>query len=64
MTGAAKKIAGLLVNVEIATLEKWREPVAMSDDGKKALANLGFGAAWMMGRGVPVNWEIAEIRKK
>jgi 4-amino-4-deoxy-L-arabinose transferase-like glycosyltransferase len=46
------------------SIERWREPAAMSDEGKKALANLGFGAGLMMGRGVPQNWEIVEIKRK
>jgi hypothetical protein len=49
---------------EAISIEKWREPVTMSDEGKKALTNLGFGAGLMMGRGVPQNWEIVEVRKK
>ena len=44
-------------------VDKWREPVEMTLEGKKALANMGFGAAFMMGRGVPMDWQIVEIKR-
>ena len=49
---------------QAVSIEKWREPVQMSEEGRRALANLGFGAGLMMGRGVPQNWEIVEVKRK
>ena len=45
------------------TLQKWREPVQMSDAGRKALTSLGFAASWY-GRATPQDWEIFEIKRK
>jgi hypothetical protein len=57
---------GRMMNKEFETkvIDKWREPVEMTAEGKKALANLGFGAAFVMGRGVPMDWQIVEIKRK
>jgi len=46
------------------TIEKWREPAEMSAAGKKSLANLGFAAGPIYGRGTPQNWELMEVKRK
>jgi 4-amino-4-deoxy-L-arabinose transferase-like glycosyltransferase len=49
---------------EAVVLDHWREPVEMTADAKKALANFGFGAQLIMGRGQTVDWQLVEVRKK
>jgi hypothetical protein len=49
---------------ELTTLDKWREPVTMSEEARKALLGLGPAGAFLGGRGTPQSWELIEITKK
>jgi hypothetical protein len=49
---------------DVVTLDKWRDPVTMSDEGKKALLGMGPAALMMGGRATPQTWELIEITKR
>src|SRR5207253_1969441 len=49
---------------EVTTIEKWREPVTMSDEGKKALLAMGPAGMFMGGRAQPQSLELIEITKR
>jgi len=49
---------------DLTTLDKWREPLTMSEDARKALLGMGPAGMFMGNRATPQAWELIEITKK
>jgi hypothetical protein len=49
---------------ELTTLDKWREPLTMSEEARKALLGMGPAGMLMGNRATPQSWELIEITKK
>jgi hypothetical protein len=51
-------------DLEAKELDSWREPIEMSEAGRKALAALGPGGAFFGGHAAPESWELIQIVRR
>lgn len=51
-------------DLDAKELDSWREPVQMTDAGRKALMALGPAGGFFAGNAAPQNWELLQIVRK